>query len=204
MYLKIGKLHEETDGFSVIELLLVLIFIVLIGFVGWYVYHTDHKITNNKTTASTVSKPVSYFTITQWGVRAAYSGDLTLEYAVVNASSTLPYDYAGFTSSQLDSASSSCLSDDQQSGIVAVGLFERFSASQAYVAGDAATPTGQTAAQYAATLSSSAYGHVGNYYFFYVSPQATCATDTASQTVFNETQTAVKALLPELQAAPSS
>ena len=50
-----GKLQKNKDGFTVVEVLLVLILVVLIGFAGWYVYHTDHKTTANTNTTSNTS-----------------------------------------------------------------------------------------------------------------------------------------------------
>jgi hypothetical protein len=208
--LKMGNFNRKNNGFTVVELLLVIIILILVGFVGWYIYHSDHKTTTSSTKTTTSSsganKASSYFAITEWGVRAPYSGNLTLEYSVESANSSLPMDVAYLDSSQLDAAAPSCKGPNQYGGAVggAAGLFERFSASQAYVFGDAGTTNGLTAAQEAATMSASDYGHVGNYYFFYVGPQATCATTSASQTIFNETESTIKSLLPELQAIPSS
>ena len=208
------KINQK--GFSAVEGLLVIIIVLLIGFIGYYVWHTQkqtNKTYNSSANAAQPStknpspkkaSPATYMTIKEWGVRAPYSGTLTLEYAVQTASSSALPDTAGFSSMQLDTSSSTCKANDEQNGISAVGIFDRYQSGQEYLIGDDAEDSGQTAAQYAATLSKSDYGHVGNYYYFYTGPQATCATDQASQNVFDQTKAAVKALLPKLQAVPSS
>ncbi len=38
------KINNES-GFSGLELLLVIFIVVLLGFIGWYIYHNDHKST---------------------------------------------------------------------------------------------------------------------------------------------------------------
>jgi hypothetical protein len=49
-----NKLNNES-GFSVVELLLVIVIVVLLGFMGWYIYHNDHKTNVNTTKLSSTS-----------------------------------------------------------------------------------------------------------------------------------------------------
>ena len=76
------KLNQK--GFGLVEGLLILIAVTLIGFVGYYIYHTQKQADKNLTipsTSNTVSNKTSssskaqenYLTIKEWGVRIALS-----------------------------------------------------------------------------------------------------------------------------------
>jgi hypothetical protein len=199
------KLHENDDGFSVVEILLVLIIIILIGFVGWFIYHSDHKkttptpvvtSTTKKAASTKLAAQVSYFTISQWGVRAPYSGSLSLEDSV-QASSTP--ETASFSSSQLDASDATCQSAGNYGGVV-----QRY-ASTDIVMNEDGTSSGQTPAQYfsANDISSSTYKQVGNYYYWYIHPQGICGSSQDSQNLQSQTDDAVKALVQNFQAIPS-
>ena len=202
---------SDQKGFSAVEAMLAAIIVILIVFTGYYIWHNQTKANNTPNVISKTSQSAPpkaavqqhYVTIKEWGVRAPYDGNLTLEYAIQGSDPNADPAYAGFTSAELDAGSPTCKADDGQVGISAVGIIDRYGADQDYLVGDDGEDSGQTAAQHAATLSKSDYGHVGNYYYFYTSPQATCAADQASQNIFDQTQTAVKALLPKLQSVPS-
>ncbi|HUC88248.1 MAG TPA: hypothetical protein VMR95_03820 [Candidatus Binatia bacterium] len=202
-----GRLQKNNKGFTAVEVLLVLIIVVLIGFVGWYVYHTDHKTTgaSNTTSNSTKTKATvettSYFTIAEWGVRAPYSGDLTLEYSITPASTGVAT-YASLSSSQLDNGGSVCKTGADYGGVI-----ERYAPSdEVYNEGG---DTGQTASQYftstSATSGQSAfiYSYVGGYYYFYAPPQAACGSSQSVQNTQTETENAFKSLVQKLQAVPS-
>src|SRR5579871_5801589 len=85
----------KQNGFSAIEGLLILVIVGLIGFTGWYVWHSKNNsdkalseaqaVSNStlpKTAASSSSSVTKqeFVTIKEWGVRAPYSGKLTLSY----------------------------------------------------------------------------------------------------------------------------
>lgn len=86
------KLSKNQKGFTTVEALLIILILAVIGFGGYYVYHTNHKTkttnlaaTAPKTsTASNQAKTTSkqsaqkYITISAWGVRVPYSGSDTL------------------------------------------------------------------------------------------------------------------------------
>lgn len=86
------KIYKNEKGFSAVEGLLIILVVAVIGFGGYYVWHTQHKakptaaITTTsatkpatKTTTSTPAAPVQkYVTISAWGVRVPYSGSDTL------------------------------------------------------------------------------------------------------------------------------
>lgn len=86
------KVHKNTNGFTVVEGLLIVLVVAVIGFGGYYVWHTQHKTASTttvgiKTTTSTPSKSTTttpaqkYITISAWGVRVPYSGSDTLSVA---------------------------------------------------------------------------------------------------------------------------
>lgn len=85
------KLNQS--GFSVVEVLLLLIFLAIIGFTGYYVYHaqktsskTDDVRTSTNAKTAPKDNPVptnkaniptqSYLTFTEWGVKLPTSGTL--------------------------------------------------------------------------------------------------------------------------------
>jgi hypothetical protein len=75
-----GKLKSNHNGFSVIEVVIVLVIVVLIGTVGWLVYKNHHKSTlapaiirsTTKSTTSTSTKPTT--TTTPTNPYAGWSG----------------------------------------------------------------------------------------------------------------------------------
>lgn len=199
------KVRNNNDGFSVVEVLLVLIIIILIVFVGWFIYHTDHTkttttLTNTTATKTTTSKStdtkVSYFTISQWGIRAPYSGSLSLEYSVQTSS---PPDSASFSSGQLDASDPNCKSSGDGGGVIV-----RYASTDTVLNEDGSS-TGQMPAQYfsASTNSGFIYKQVGNYYYWYIHPQGICGSSQSSQDLQTQTDDTVKALVQNLQAIPS-
>lgn len=209
-----GKLRKNTDGFTAVELLLIVLIIIVLAFVGWYVYHTDHKPKATVLTTSTSSKQTTsggtstpstssssstkYITITQWGVRAPITNNsVSLEYTL--SSNSTPQ-YASFSSTELDASDSTCKSDGNDGGVV-----ERY-ASTDIVQNEDGSSSGQTPSQYfsANDISSTDYALVGNYYYWYIHPQGQCGSTQASQDAQNSTISAVEALILTLQAVPSS
>jgi cytoskeletal protein RodZ len=209
-----GKLRKNSDGFTIVELLLVIIIVILLGFVGWYVYHTDHKTTastktsntNSSTSSSTSTSTKKYFTITQWGVRAPYSGSLTLEYSIVTQ--TYPVDtqgdldnvqYAGFNSDQLAASNPSACTDGDGGGSIM-----RYAPTD-HVYGEADGTDLGTASQYFVSGNAASaglvYNKVGNYYYQFVHVQAPCSTNTD---LVSQTNNAVESLVQNLEAVPST
>lgn len=196
-------------GFTTIEVLLLLIILAIIGGTGYYVWHSRQQADQTLNTASNETSAVKvnnqsksgtastkYFTISQWGVRAPQSGDITLEYAIVKGNGGP--DYAKFSSAQLDKIGNTCKTSADYGGII-----DRYSSSEHFLVGDGGVDSGKTAAQYATTLQAGTYAHVGDFYYFYESPQALCpdiqSNDTNGQKVQSDTQAAVKAVVTNLQ-----
>jgi hypothetical protein len=195
------KKINNQSGFGAIEFLLTLIVVILLVFVGWYIYHTDHKSTNSnsystQSTSSTTAKTVSYFTITQWGVRAQYSGDLTLEYSTPTGSSPA---FVYLSSTQLDKSdnSTSATCSNQQYG----GVIQRYSPTDEYTNSDG-YPTGNTVAE-TFKAGTPGFSVVGNYYYIYSPPQGSCSDLATSQTLQTQTVNVFKSLVQSLKVIPS-
>lgn len=84
--------NKNNSGFSVVELLLVILVVILLGVIGWMVYKNQKDKThqsNTKTTSGvvqeTTKKPVTtapdpnegYLVIKEWGIRFKVPSDLT-------------------------------------------------------------------------------------------------------------------------------
>lgn len=54
-----GKLQNNEQGFSAVEIVLVVIIVALIGTVGWLVYENHHKTNTVSTTNTSTNKPTS-------------------------------------------------------------------------------------------------------------------------------------------------
>lgn len=191
------KLNQK--GFSAVEALLVIIILLLIGFTGYYVWHSQHETNKTyasaaKTAQSSAGKQAADTTgtvvIKEWGVEAPYSGSLSLSYAIGQGTDT---NSAAFSSTQLTNASTDCIGRG--------GAITRYSgdADATNLGGD-----GKTIAQYAMALDKSAYAHIGNYYYFFVHDQAACGDNpSATQSLQQQTNSAVKTLVPKLKAVSS-
>jgi hypothetical protein len=55
----VGKLQKNESGFSVVEVVLVVVILALIGTVGWLVYKNHHKTTTAAITTTSTTKPVT-------------------------------------------------------------------------------------------------------------------------------------------------
>lgn len=60
-----NKIPKDEQGFSAVEVLLVLVIVVLIGVAGWFVYKNYHKTTAASVTTTIKSTPVKPVTPTQ-------------------------------------------------------------------------------------------------------------------------------------------
>jgi prepilin-type N-terminal cleavage/methylation domain-containing protein len=200
--------QQNQKGFSAIELLLVMLIVAVLGFTGYYVYHNQHtaKAVVVKTTSTSspaaasgtsTAKPASYFTIAAWGVRAPYSGSLTLESNVTTSDGET---YAYLSSSQLDASDPACAVTNGGYG----GVITRYASTD--MVQDEDGSTNQTPAQYISqnTDPGLIYAHIGNYYYFYTHPQGDCSGNAASNTIQSQTETVFETLVPILQAVPAS
>ena len=70
-----GKLQKNELGFSVVEIVLVVVVIALIGTVGWLIYKNHHKTTTAAVTTTSSTKPTtSTKTTTTTATTNPYSG----------------------------------------------------------------------------------------------------------------------------------
>lgn len=59
-----GKLQDNETGFSVVEIVLVVVVIALIGTVGWLIYKNHHKTTVSSSTSNSAPKTTNTKTLT--------------------------------------------------------------------------------------------------------------------------------------------
>lgn len=197
--------REHQSGFGTTVVLLAVLVVVVSAVTGLVLYQ-HHKSSSTKNSAAvsqtqtttqpqntTTTKPqnttntqpsqttTQYLTITEWGVRAPYSGSDKLTYSLSSDKST-----ATIVSSQLSSASAECATHG-------AGSIIRYSPN------DYASPynTGPTIEQ-TATQNPGLYTHVGNYYYIFVHAQSACGN--ASVTAQGNANDTVKALVSNLQA----
>jgi hypothetical protein len=202
--------HKRKSNTPVIETVLLLIIVVIIALTSYFVYRSNQKSNEILSTAAKVAqssapKPLAVrpgaplmhdLFIKEWGVQAVYGGKLTLEYGIQKNGAGR---YASFSSPQLDTSDPECKVNLTQEGGYG-GVVARYKATDPFLVVDDSVPSGQTAAEYAATLPAANYGHVGDYYFFLTGPQGACGKSQASQNLEGQTTDTLEALLPHLQA----
>ncbi len=200
-----NKLSKNENGFGPIEILLTLILIAILVFVGFYIAHnsggnkttTNTSTTNTNTSSSTPNTTQKYFTISQWRVRAPYSGNLTLEY-------TPPSGNGGvyLSSVQLDNSDpQNCALNSPSGSTTGYGGYINRMIGSDQMTNDAGQSIGQTVQQYFNAYSNQIgyyMSHVGNYYYIYVHPQGSCGPN--SMNIQTETDTAFENIVKSLQA----
>jgi hypothetical protein len=199
-------MKKYQNGFSAVEALLILIIVGMLAGIGWYVWHANDQANKSysqtanssavpsKKTASTVapSSGAGYFEIKEWGVRAKYTGNLTLNYASQENSS-----YAVFSSNQLSKATNGGCKEYG-------GRINRLKAGEAYEN----DPEGQPIEQVVKNKNASfVYKNIGNYYYLFIHDQALCPdikdANSLAATLQLQTNDAVKSLVENLEAIPA-
>lgn len=137
-------------------------------------------------TQSTASSP-KYLTITEWGVRAPYSGTDMLVYKITADAPNIATIISGNLAAQYNCSDSGA------------GQIERFTPSQHIYAGG-----GGPSASSAAAADPTSWGHVGNYYYMFVHDQGDCSDQTSTSVVQaqNNANNFTKSLVPKLEATP--
>lgn len=200
-----SRFNPNNKGFGAVEGVLVLVIVLLLAILGWVIYKDNHKTTVSSTApATTVPSTVSstsatsgqtkYFTITQWRVRAPYSGNLTLEYLPPTGNEIY------LSSTQLDASNPSC--GLNQTGGGYGGFIERMSSTQ-QMTNSVGQNTGQTAAQfYSSNVNSPGIyvAHVGSYYYMYTPSNGFCSQNSVS--LQKQTMSAFENITKSLQAVP--
>lgn len=199
---------QNEAGFSAVEGLLMAIVVLLIVFIGYYVYHTQKQTNNTLTSAaktsqntpmvsskaktsktSTTNSSQGYFVIKEWGVRAKYSGNLTLEYTYNSKNNE-----ADFNSAQLKASNPSQCTDGLEGG----GAVFRYAPADHVYGADEGNDLG-SASKFFADPSMTNFKHLGNYYYWYVGPQSSCSDNFA---LSSQTNNAVIDLVQNLEAVP--
>ena len=190
---------RNQSGFGHVELLLTIIVVAVIAVAGLAVYqHRAHKPSSATSVISTASSQMTtqpatqYLTIKEWGIRVPYSGSLKLSYTMSSDDKS-----AYFSSDQLTALSSDCTGRG--------GAIIRWASTDQISEGppDASTPT---ATKFFADKDPSTfpYAHIGNYYFMFAHAQSGCGDINTTAALQSQTNNAVKALVPHLQAVPST
>jgi hypothetical protein len=196
--------HKSINqkGFAALEALLVLVIAAIVGGTGYYIYHANNKATDSQNAAQTDANSatphtkdtkktsVPYTTITEWNVRSPYSGTLKLQYTI-----SADGKQANFTSSQLLAIDAACTADFG-------GSINRYAPTDDASADSAGK---QTAKDRAAKADKSTYAYIDGYYYFFAHSQSGCGADPEKTLdLQQQTNNAVKTLVPKLQAVPKS
>jgi hypothetical protein len=186
-------MKKTQSGFSLVEGLLIILILAIIGFGGYYVWHTQKQTDKTLDTAVTTSQKAAsnsqalaqkYLTIPEWGVKGAYQSDVDLTYKIT--SDDLGETWAQISSKQLKEAAPQCDEQSQMGGII-VRVKEGVD-----LRGPAGQDTGQTVEQAISGGVLSEYSHVGSYYYYFEHPQAACDVSQKSVDVQGSTFGAVK------------
>ena len=192
------KMLKNQTGFSVIEALLILVVVGILGFTGWFVYHskqaTDKTLANtgnsnvqtkqstteqNKKTATTVqsTSEAKFLIIKEWGIKIPYSSNDTLSYVL-----------KGQNSAQIASANLATNYGCNEYGSGSIGRS---------LGTDEDSNSGTTVAQ-EATQNPEMYVKLSNYYYNFAHDQAACSMSVtvAAQNAANDF---LKSILPNIE-----
>jgi len=191
---------KNQKGFAVLEGLLILVIVGILAGTGWYVMkakdQTDKTLgqTSNSSVQPAKASATSqkFFTITEWSVKAPYSGDLGLQYKIT--SDDLGETWAQLSSDKLIKADPGWSVENQAGGIIA-----RLKTGE-QVLGPAGQDTGQTIEQLIASGGLTEYSHLGDYYYYYQHGQSACSNLGAAQTLQGDTGNAFKNIAKNFQA----
>ncbi|MEI9914067.1 MAG: hypothetical protein WDN66_03750 [Candidatus Saccharibacteria bacterium] len=204
-----NKISKNEKGFTVVEGLLIVLVLAVIGFGGYYVWHTQHKTkpvavttssstkpaTTAKTTTTAPTSTTKYLQVTQLGVElplATGIDDLIYNYIPNDDTDSTPGSTLTFSTTSLDNISSACEPSTTQD--VASGFGIVYVKTSPLPASDVSTTGSPNDEQVVL------YSHVNGYYLYWQSSTSGC--DTNSQGVVNQSaQTLFNQQLPLFQAA---
>jgi prepilin-type N-terminal cleavage/methylation domain-containing protein len=187
----------SQNGFTAVEVLLVLILLAILGFTGFYVYHaqqnanksldTAQTTANSSSTASTktaAQDKTKYLDIKEWGVKFPYSGNDTLTYVLDEPNN----DNASIVSATLTAAYPGCVTYGAGSIGRGHGDSTRFEGEETLAQTYAANP--------------GTIGKVGDYYYHFNHDQAGCEhqSSDASLAAQNTANDFVQAIVPKVVA----
>lgn len=194
------------QGFTVVEVLLVLIFLALVVFIGYYVHHSQQgkpvsaktpAATTPRTTKAADSKSVAQGTnqkqlvITEWGVEIPYTSTDTLTYRM---------DTPGSQSVEVASANLARIYGGDCASFGS-GIISRSAGTDPYYPDQGGDSSGTVAQAY---VNGQGYqGHpfvkVGNYYYNFSHDQGACA-DAESADAGNAANAFLLSILPSMHA----
>jgi hypothetical protein len=201
-------MNKTQHGFAVLESLLILVIIAIIGGTGYYVWHSKQQTDKSLNDASTSSQSLGdaksssshsnsgaktsskYVTISQWGVRAAYSGPLTLQYELTSSNGISE---AGFTSKELVAKGGA----DCNGG---AGAIIQYKGTDTIY--DEAGVDSELVSQAAVDGKIGKFTKAGNYFYMFRSVQAPCADPSVIGNLQIDTINAVRTLTANLQTIP--
>lgn len=169
-------MSQKQFGFAAIETTLILVVLAIVGFTGYYVWHSQQQTSKaldvaNDTAQSAAPKKTAnstlaqkYLIIKEWGIKIPLSSDLRGAYYTYNSESKAVYlsndSYKG----------TDCAADD-----VSLGAISRFTAADK-------DDEGNTLLAYSPDAVK-----IGDYYYSYQHPQAACdGRTTNSLTGFDD------------------
>jgi hypothetical protein len=156
-------MKNTQKGFALIESLLIILILVIIGFGGYFVWHTQKQTNKNNTDTVKVSQssipPSSsqkYLTIEEWGVKVPLVADDSDAYYTIDKLGGP--NFANLSLKKWEST-------ECGTTIGGIGGYFRFTSSDI---------NGITSETYLSENQSAP--KVGNYYYMYVPPQQNCST----------------------------
>lgn len=171
----LSKFNQK--GFGLVEGLLITIIVLLVGFIGYYVYNAQKdadknlsKPANTSTTQTTAKKKVvaqNDFTITEWGIQGKIDATVTPQYKVTNDGQQT---WAMLSSTELATADTGCGVEQQAGGIInrAMGTERAYN--------NAGEDVGMTIQQEVDKGILTGYKKIGGYYYWFSQGQAFCGS----------------------------
>lgn len=161
-------------GFAALETILIIIILAIIGFTGWYVWHSSEQAKDTYSSASHTAQSHSattekttqkYLTIKQWDVKVPLSSGIADAYYLYKSGNDTAY------LSKAIYEGTNCAADQ-----TTLGAIVRFTADQKDSLNDGTMLSEHTDAV-----------KIGDYYYFYMHPQAACdGGSTNSMADFND------------------
>ncbi len=205
--------HKPNQkGFSAVEGLLIAIIVLLIGFIGYYVWHTQHQTNAIDNAAAKVAESPSNggkggnagpqtgpakteaFVIPEWKLQAEIptppESAALIQYQIDSSAQPV---VARFTTQELiDLDKDNCSTSNAPAGLIikAAGSDEFLN--------DDGTDSGQTVAQTFAARPIMPYKVVSSEYYWYSPPQASCNVTTQGKQLQAAAIAQVKAIVSHL------
>jgi len=158
------KAHKNQRGFTIVEAAVAFVVVSILGFTGYFVYHSRQATTNTLAEANKSSQAPAdstrYLTIKEWGVKIPLSAQTAnITYSIKNASD-VPYAQLALPSACAD-----------------IGHVLRFTADTPGLSGQDKMVDDFPGAK-----------PLARYYYGFSGPQGACTADGAAQAKVNATR----------------